>query len=266
MPTCQCANTTIHYQREGNGPTLLLLHGLGSSHRDWQAQIDAFKSNFDVIAPDFPLHGESNGDIHTFSLPYCARIIHALLDELEVDQAIVIGISMGGMVGLELAIHHPQKVARLAVVNALAECKPRRWNEWWMLLSRRFLLAYVSVENIAKLMAKQLLPGKGLEKARENAVARWSRNERESYIAAFNAVVNWSVTGKLAAVRCPIFILSAEHDYTPVGAKKVLAYIYPEGEMDCLTGAHHLAPLEAPEQFNQRLSLWLLNTEHVSSL
>ncbi|WP_283132185.1 alpha/beta fold hydrolase [Enterovibrio norvegicus] len=82
MPTCQCVNTSIHYQREGNGPALLLLHGLGSSHRDWQAQIDAFKSNFDVIAPDFPLHGESSGDIHTFSLPYCARIIHALLDEL----------------------------------------------------------------------------------------------------------------------------------------------------------------------------------------
>ncbi|KXF82348.1 alpha/beta fold hydrolase [Enterovibrio coralii] len=257
MLTISCFNTQIYYERKGEGSPLVFLHGLGSSSADWQAQIAHFSLNYDVIAPDFPLHGASGGDISSFSLPHCAEVIEALLDALGVEKAIVVGISMGGMVGMELSIRAPARVASLVVVNALAECRPRKAIEWWMLLSRRFLLKFVSVENIATLMGKKLLPDPSMKVLREEAVSRWSENHRESYIAAFNAVVNWQVLDKLSQITCPLYLISAEHDYTPPSAKKVLAAIYPNGEFSMLAGSHHLAPLEHPDLFNETLSTWL---------
>lgn len=248
----------IHYLRKGQGRPLLLLHGLGSSSEDWHHQIDAFSDRFDVIAPDFPLHGASPGDIDTFSLPQCAVIIASLIEKLELRDVLVVGVSMGGMVGIELATRFPKYVAGLCVVNALAECRPRKLNEWWMLASRRFLLKFVSVETIAKLMAKQLLPGDGHAQTRDEVISRWSKNHRESYIAAFNAVVNWDALNKLSKLKCPLFMLTSEFDYTPVASKKVLAYLYPDGQFACLPNARHLVPIEKPTEFNEVLNHWLI--------
>ncbi|CZF85871.1 alpha/beta fold hydrolase [Grimontia marina] len=248
---------TLHYLRKGLGQPLLLLHGLGSSSEDWLHQIDAFSDRFDVIAPDFPLHGASPGNIETFSLLQCAGLIVSLIEGLELRNVLVVGVSMGGMIGIELATRFPQHLAGLCVVNALAECRPRKLNEWCMLASRRFLLKFVSVETIAKLMAKQLLPGDAHAQTRDEVISRWSKNHRESYIASFNAVVGWDALDKLSNLKCPLFMLTSEFDYTPVASKKVLAYLYPEGQFACLPNARHLVPLEKPTEFNQILSKWL---------
>nr|WP_269809208.1 hypothetical protein [Enterovibrio nigricans] len=130
---------------------------------------------------------------------------------------------------MELAIRYPAKVAKLAVVNALAECKPRTAIEWWMVLTRRFLLKFVSVARIAKLMGKQLFPGEALKDKRSQAVVRWSLNDRASYIAAFNAIIGWQVLDKLPLITCPLFLISAEFDHTSPSSKKVLAALYLMG-------------------------------------
>lgn len=260
MPHVDFNGSHLYYRRKGAGPALVLLHGLGSSEQDWQYQIDYFSQWFDVIAPDFPLHGRSGGEVGTFSLSQCAEAVIALLDILGIEQATVVGVSMGGMVGLELATSFPSRVTRLCVVNALAECRPRRLIEWWMLLSRRLLLKYASIERIASLMAKQLLPGEQHEVLRQEVIARWSANDRERYIAAFNALLQWDVLSRLPQLTCPLLMLASEYDYTPAGAKKVLAMIYPGGAFELLKGAHHLAPLEMPGEFNRALELWLEQT------
>ncbi|MDD1781186.1 alpha/beta hydrolase [Enterovibrio sp. ZSDZ35] len=263
MPTIISADIPIHFERRGSGSPLVFLHGLGSSSVDWSEQIAFFSQNFDVIAPDFPLHGQSGGKIETFSLPHCADVIHDLLNQLSIEKATVVGVSMGGMVGMELAIRYPEKIAKLAVVNALAECKPRMAIEWWMLLTRRFLLKFVSVARIAKMMGDQLLPGEALKEKRIEAVARWSLNDRASYIASFNALLGWQVLDKLALIRCPLFLISAEFDHTPPTSKKVLAALYPDGEFSMIAGMRHLVPLESPDTFNQILNDWL--HRHASS-
>lgn len=257
MPVCRCLDIDIHYQRQGRGQPLLLLHGLGSTSADWQCQLDAFQSEFDVIVPDLPLHGRSGGRREQFSLAHCADTLAALIDTLDLPAVIVVGVSMGGMVGLELAIRHPDKVSALGVVNALAECRPRQWGEWWMLWSRRVLLRYARIDTIATLMAKQLLPGENQRQHRDAAIARWSQNAREDYITAFEALIGWQVLDDLPKLGCPLLVLASEHDYTRTGAKKVLAYLFPKGQYRCLTGAHHLAPLECPQRFNHTLQSWL---------
>ncbi|MFD2176178.1 alpha/beta fold hydrolase [Veronia pacifica] len=236
---------------------MVLLHGLGSSSEDWQQQIDAFSHDYQLIIPDLPLHGKSEGDPTQFSLKGCADVVAALLDELAISSTHIVGISMGGMVGLELAIHHPKKVSGLVMINSIAESRPRMLNEHIMVWLRRLLLKYADISTVARLMGKKLLPGEALLEVREKAQQRWQQTPAAHYQIMFEKVVSWQVLDQLHHVKCPVHLIASENDYTSYGAKKVLAAVLRGGTSVCLPGAGHLVTMEKPALFNNALSEYL---------
>lgn len=259
MPRLNCLGIEIYYCQQGEGPPLLLLHGLGSSHLDWHAQIDFFSSHYTVITIDFPLHGESKGTPAQFSIPFCADICHEFIRQMGLSSVSVVGVSMGGMVGFELAARYGKQVKSLVMVNALAECKARQPHEWYMLWIRYLMLNCFPIRTVARLMAAHLLPNND-QVEKDQAAMRWSRNERRIYIDCFNQVVGWSGLHLMPKIKCPLLLVSAEFDYTSPGSKKVLAALYPQASYLCLNGLHHIAPLESPNVFNEAVQRWLLNT------
>jgi len=95
------------YRMEGEGPALLLLHGIAGSSRTWRDVIPRLTDRFTVIAPDLMGHGQSEKPVGDYSLGAFANGTRDLLEVLGVDRATVVGQSFGGGVAMQLAYQHP---------------------------------------------------------------------------------------------------------------------------------------------------------------
>jgi pimeloyl-ACP methyl ester carboxylesterase len=115
--------TTLHgndvaYRRAGEGPVLLLLHGIAGSSETWLPAMRLLRRDFTVIAPDFLGHGASAKPPGDYSLGNYAAGLRDFLDVLEIDRATVIGQSYGGGVAMQFAYQFPERCERLALVDA----------------------------------------------------------------------------------------------------------------------------------------------------
>jgi pimeloyl-ACP methyl ester carboxylesterase len=112
------AGTPLNTIELGDGPPLLFVHGLLGSWPNWVEQLPVFGRSHRVIACDLPGFGHSPPPPGEISIEGYADTLAALLTTLGVDTAAVVGHSMGGHVSAELAVRHPERVARLALISA----------------------------------------------------------------------------------------------------------------------------------------------------
>lgn len=113
----------LSYQEFGTGEPLLILHGLFGAGDNWLAIAKQLASHFRVILPDLPNHGHSFF-VPTMTYASLSQAVVALLDNLGIDQAKVIGHSMGGKVGMALALLYPERVSQLVVADILPKEYP----------------------------------------------------------------------------------------------------------------------------------------------
>ncbi|MBX7497074.1 alpha/beta fold hydrolase [Qipengyuania sp. 6B39] len=100
----EAAGLRWHVQVEGTGPVLLLLHGTGASAHSWRGMLGSLAEHFTVVAPDLPGHGFTKGRVRSGpTLPRIAAAVEALLEQLALSPAIIVGHSAGAAVALELA-------------------------------------------------------------------------------------------------------------------------------------------------------------------
>src|SRR3954454_7488369 len=116
MPHVDVAGRKVHYIREGEGEPLLLIQGLSGNHLHWGEDFLALlRPDFDVIAFDNRGIGYSDPVDGPFTIADMADDAAGLLEALDLESAHVLGISMGGMIAQELALHHPEKVRTLTL-------------------------------------------------------------------------------------------------------------------------------------------------------
>ena len=115
MPRYAADGCELHYETYGSGPTVVLLHGFTSLGSSWvrHGWIDAL-AGFRAVTLDLPGHGESD-PVEDTSTPRLASLVVALLDELDLERAALVGFSFGGGVALQAALDAPRRVARLVV-------------------------------------------------------------------------------------------------------------------------------------------------------
>jgi pimeloyl-ACP methyl ester carboxylesterase len=116
-------HVTIHghrraYVKVGSGPALLLLHGLGCTHRTWLPVIDSLARRYTVIAPDLLGHGESDKPRGDYSIGAFANGMRDLLTVLEIDKVTVVGHSFGGGVAMQFAYQFPERTERMVLVGS----------------------------------------------------------------------------------------------------------------------------------------------------
>ncbi|NEK84222.1 alpha/beta fold hydrolase [Blastococcus saxobsidens] len=124
MPTRQVAETrVVHghkraFIRAGDGPALLLLHGIGNNCQTWAKVIDRLAETHTVIAPDLLGHGNSDKPRGDYSLAAYANGMRDLLSVLDIERATVVGHSLGGGIALQFAYQFPERCQRLALVGS----------------------------------------------------------------------------------------------------------------------------------------------------
>lgn len=101
--------------RVPRAPTLLLIHGLGSSGLVWSRTIEHLRDRFHVVVPDLPGFGESDKPRYRFTIPFYASKMVGLLDQLGITRCGWVGHSMGGHIAVWAAMHHPDRVESLVL-------------------------------------------------------------------------------------------------------------------------------------------------------
>jgi pimeloyl-ACP methyl ester carboxylesterase len=145
----------------GAGPAVLAIHGLGGTKGSFLPTLAALADRFRVVAVDLPGFGDSDKPI---GAPYDPRFFASamldLLDALELDRVHLIGNSLGGRVALELALHAPERVRRLALLApSLAWRRPRRWAPALRLVRPELGLVQLAPRPVVDTVVRRLIPG-----------------------------------------------------------------------------------------------------------
>lgn len=109
----------IRYVAMGSGDPVLLLHGFGECAETWIFSLENLSKHFKVYAVDLPGHGLSDKPKIAYSLPAAAEFIDHFMQKMGLERASIVGHSLGGIIGLHLAAHSPEKIERLVLVDTM---------------------------------------------------------------------------------------------------------------------------------------------------
>ncbi|MES0873170.1 alpha/beta fold hydrolase [Sinimarinibacterium thermocellulolyticum] len=255
MPTLRLDDFELYYETSGNGTPLLFIHGLGSSARDWEAQIAAFAKDYFVIAVDLRGHGRSGDPPGPYRITDFSRDINRLLDHLGCGPAHVVGVSLGGGIAFQLALDAPERVRSLVVVNSAPEMILRTPLQKFAIWQRRKLVKWLGLPRFGQILSKKLFPGDPAQA--QTFATRFAGNRERPYTDTLNALIGWSIADRLGEIRIPTLILAADQDYTPVDFKRAYTAQMPNAELVVIPDSRHALPMERPEAFNRALAAFL---------
>lgn len=253
MATVQVGGLEIAYDRVGQGPLLVLVHGAGVYARMWQPQLTGLADEFTVVAWDEPGSGRSSGIPPGFGLSDYADCLAALIEELGLGPAHVAGLSWGGTVVLELYRRRPSVVKTLLLVDTYAG--------WKGSLPPEEVAA--RVEGAQRMLAvprEQFDPTlPGLFAAGEppaeyvpllDAMARDVRPKTLG--AQLFMMAGTDQNDLLPAITVPTLLLWGELDArSPLSVAHAFRDAIPGAELVVIPGAGHVSNLERPAEFNR---------------
>lgn len=259
MPYCAVDDISLYYNEIGSGEPLLFIHGLGSSSRDWFEQVDHFSDEYRVLRVDLRGHGRSGRSEGPYHMAQFARDVAVFLRRLDAVPAHIVGLSMGGMVALELAATAPRLVRRLVVTNSPADAEIQTWSDLWFYASRRTAIQILGMRRVGEVLADRLFVKPDQEELRRGFVERWSENDKQAYAWSLDAIMGWSIWDRLSEITVPTLIISSDEDYTPVSEKKRMVDEMQCAKLAVVEDARHALPVEKPEPFNAIVEEFLDN-------
>jgi aspartate dehydrogenase len=246
MPETVAPQAALHTVRAGAGPTLLLLHGIGSSATSWQRQIARLAGDYALIAPDLRGYGDSPDPTGAPSLDAVADDLAALLSGAP---AHVIGVSFGALAALALARRHPGLVRSLVLSDTTlgrASLTPEERARW---VEGRYALA-AGLQIRADERAREIAgPG-----AADDVLAEIASNMRRARPAGYRYVTDIIAATDalpwLEHVAVPALVVCGEHDSVvglPLSA--TIAERIPDARLATIPGAGHAPNVERPDDF-----------------
>ncbi|MCB0119292.1 MAG: alpha/beta fold hydrolase, partial [Anaerolineales bacterium] len=136
MPFLNVNGVDLYYEVNGKGQTVVFIHGLGSSCQDWEKQEPVFSKQYQVVTLDLRGHGKSQKPSGPYSIALFARDVAGLIRSLNLAPVHVVGISLGGMIALQLAADHPELVRSFVAANNNSEMIVRTWKDRWEIFMR----------------------------------------------------------------------------------------------------------------------------------
>lgn len=243
----------LHVLREGRGPTLLLLHGIGSSATAWSKQMQRLGEDFTCLAPDLPGYGESPDAAG----PGLDRIVAEVGDVLDGQPAHVLGVSFGALTALALAHKRPGLVASLVLADATLgrAGTPAEERQRW-LRNREGLandLATRSVERAGEIAGRHAGPAVIQE------IALHMRRARPSgYMAVARAIAETDARPWLTGIGQPTLLLCGEDDrVTGMAVSQILLEQLPNARLLVIPGAGHAPHIEQADRFAQAVREFL---------
>lgn len=231
----------------GQGPQLLLIHGVGLRAESWGSQIDAFAQTHRVVAVDLPGHGHSAALPAKAGLSEFSAALAACLDR----PSIVIGHSFGAMIALDLAVHHPHHVAGVAALNAVFRRSPAARDA---VVARANSLDGVQSADPGGPLERWFGSDASPERA---ACEAWLRGvDPAGYKAAYSvfAKQDGPQDAQCGGLHCPALYMTGanEPNSTPEMSRR-MAELTPKGRAVVIAGAAHMMPMTHAPEVNKTL-------------
>lgn len=221
----------MYYEVYGKGEPLLIIHGNGGSINNFIYQIPYFAKNYQVIIADSRAQGKSVDHTDSLSYEMMADDLNALLDKLNVKQANVIGWSDGGINGLLLAIHHPDKVKKLAVTGA---------NLW---PDTTAVDPYVY-----NMVMRQNLIAADTIKKMKNVTPEMKDQVKLLHLLSYEPHIKLS---DLQKITCPTLVIGGDHDVIRTKHTMLIADNIKNSYLWILPNSGHSTPIFYKDMFNQ---------------
>jgi pimeloyl-ACP methyl ester carboxylesterase len=267
----------VEYRAVGNGPPVVLIHGMINSSRHWQDVALALADSYTVIAPDLIGHGDSATPRGDYSLGAHAASIRDLLAAIGVDRATIVGHSLGGGVAMQFFYQFPQRTERLVLISSgglgrdvspmLRAAAIPGASALLRLAARPRLIAALDG-------AAARLQARGVEQSvYVRAVARAMRplqdaGSRRAFLQTLRSVIEGggqrvSALDRLYLLRdVPMLIVWGERDHTiPLAHGREAAAAIPQARFETLPRAAHFPHLDDPDGLARALRDFLDDTE-----
>lgn len=240
-------------------PVVTLSHSLAAHLDMWRPQMPALSERFRVLRYDVRGHGGTPPAAGVFSLRDLAADVQGLLAALGIRRTHFVGLSMGGMIGQQLAVDHPELLESLVLADTLSVYGPEKQAMWQ--------------ERIAAASGPE-----GMEPLVEPTINRWftepfrtanpgvmdwvrgmiRATSPEGFIGCCRALMALDLTAKLPQVQIPTLVLVGRQDpTTPVSGSEVITNALPDARLVVIEDAAHISNVEQPEVFTQHLMEFL---------
>lgn len=267
MPYLEHSGRRTYFEETGAGPALVLGHSFLCSTEMWCNQIAPLSEHCRVINVDYRGHGKSDPAHERFSLYDLLDDTLAILDHLEISQAVWGGLSTGGMVALRAAINHPERVRGLIVLDADAGGERR-----WVALKYRAMAAVARIVGIGPFvpLVLSLMFGRTTLRQSKSLVEQWRPKLMQPDL---ETISNWvgalvgrdSLVPRLADIEVPaLVIVGAEDRSLPPRLSRQMHRGLANSELLVVEMAGHLSALEQPEVINQAMQDFMSRIEEGS--
>ena len=252
---------TLHlsYLEQGHGPALVFLHGIGGNAASWGTQLAKFSRAYRTVAWDMPGYGGSPM-LPEPSFPKYARYLHEFLIEHNIEQPILVGHSIGGMIVQEFLVTYPG-LTRAAVLYATSPAFGRKDGEWQQQFMRERLGPLDEGKTMVELAPYlvQSLVGPGATAAGiALATQSMAAVPENVYRASMLCLLEFDRREALSQINIPCLLLTGEMDTnSPPAMMAKMAAKIPGAQFRRLPGLGHLAHMEDPAAFNDVLRVFL---------
>jgi 3-oxoadipate enol-lactonase len=257
MPFADLPNVRIHYALSGNPlhPALILSNSLGTNFSMWDAQAPAFEQQFHLVRYDMRGHGQSSVPPSPYSVPELAADVLALADSLNISRFHFCGLSIGGMIGMSLALNSPQRLQKLVLCSTAAKIGTQEsWN------TRIATVRAQGMQEIARGTGPRWFTPSFLTTSPEKVAAVLRGVEAlqpEGYIGGCSAVRDFDARNEISNIRIPTLVLSASHDLgAPPADGHFLADHIP-GARYAELNASHISSIEDPSHLTSEVLSFL---------
>jgi 3-oxoadipate enol-lactonase len=246
----------------GQAPlTFVLAHALGCDLTMWDELAHHLAEHNRVLCYDQRGHGDSEAPAGPYAMAELANDAARLIDELALGPVVWVGLSMGGMIGQELALRHPDKLRGLVLANTTSGY-PQEAQAGW---SQR--IAGISQGGLESIVdgALQRWFHPGFHAQQPQTVAHWRARvlacDAAAYIACCQAIAGVDTTARLPSIALPALVIAGALDVgTPPDMARTIAQGIRGARMVVLPEASHLSVLEQPLAFRAALDDWLQQT------
>jgi len=257
MPFLELNRARIHYELSGRdaGHALVFSNSLGTNLAMWDRQIEALSESFHILRYDTRGHGQSEVTPGPYTIEQLAGDVLAMLDSLKLDRVSFCGLSMGGMIGMALALRVPERIQKLILCNTAPKIgSAEMWN--------------TRIATVRK---------GGMESVVDGVLQRWFTPEFrastpepvattrkmllttpvEGYAACCAAIRDTDLRDEISNIRVPTLIIAGSHDPVtpPADGHFIAARI--TGSKYVELPAAHLSNVEAADAFTTELSAFL---------
>jgi 3-oxoadipate enol-lactonase len=249
----------VHYDVSGppGAPTVVLSNSIGSTPAMWYRQLPALTDRLRVVRYDHRGHGRSPVPQGPYDLADLGADVLALLDRLEADRVHWCGLSLGGMVGMWMAINAPERIDRLVLCCTSAKLgPPSMWAE------RAATVRAHGVDAIADAGIERWLTKGFIEREPEITAqvrAMLAATPAQGYADCCGVIERMDLTDRLGEIRAPTLVIAAAQDpATPPEHGERIAAAIPGARFALVQDAAHLATVEQPDAMTELIADHLL--------